>query len=58
MYARKDDYVNVLCMGARYIGSGLAARMAVKWLEQPFEGGRHRRRINKVISIEKRFHRK
>ena len=36
---------NVLCMGERVTGPGLAASMADIFLETPFEGGRHLRRI-------------
>lgn len=44
---------NVLCMGARVIGPGLAIDIAKTWLEAEFEGGRHQRRIDKIHQIER-----
>ncbi len=43
--SRAHNDANILCMGARIIGPGLAREMVKVWLETPFEGGRHERRI-------------
>ena len=52
----EDDAVNVLCLGARVIGRALAAEIVKTFLEAKFSGlERHRRRLNKVIEIEKQY---
>ncbi|WP_171016853.1 ribose 5-phosphate isomerase B [Pseudalkalibacillus caeni] len=43
---------NVLAMGERIIGPGLATEIARVWLETEFEGGRHERRVNKIKEYE------
>lgn len=43
---------NVLAMGERVIGPGLAREIAATWLAQDFEGGRHTRRIEKISALE------
>lgn len=43
---------NVLAMGERVIGPGLAREIAKVWLETDFEGGRHTRRIEKIAELE------
>ncbi len=45
-FAREHNNANILCMGERVTGPGLAASMAEIFLNTPFEGGRHLRRIN------------
>ena len=44
--SRAHNDSNVLCLGARVIGPGLAEEMVRIWLDTPFEGGRHQRRLN------------
>jgi ribose 5-phosphate isomerase B len=46
--SRRDNDANILCLGGRVIGSGLAAEMVAAWLNEPFEGGRHQRRVEKI----------
>ncbi|WP_392454693.1 ribose 5-phosphate isomerase B [Chryseomicrobium aureum] len=43
---------NILAMGERVIGAGLAREIVSTWLENEFEGGRHETRINKIAQIE------
>jgi ribose 5-phosphate isomerase B len=43
--SRRHNDANVLVMGARVIGEGLALAIVKTWLETPFEGGRHQRRL-------------
>jgi ribose 5-phosphate isomerase B len=50
--AREHNDSNVLAMGARVIGSGLASEIVKIWLDTPFEGGRHERRLSKITQIE------
>ncbi|UOE93953.1 ribose 5-phosphate isomerase B [Alkalihalobacillus sp. LMS39] len=49
---REHNDTNVLAMGERIVGPGLARDIAKVWLETEFEGGRHARRVDKVMAIE------
>lgn len=51
---RKHNDANILCMGGRVVGQGLALMMVELFLNTEFEGGRHQMRINKIAAIEKR----
>lgn len=51
-HARLHNDANVLALGARVIGPGLAKDVATAWLETPFEGGRHARRVEKIREME------
>ena len=44
--SREHNDANVLCLGARVIGPGLAAEIVRIWMTTPFAGGRHQRRID------------
>ena len=46
--ARRHNDANVLCMGARVVGPGLARDILDAFLRQQFEGGRHQRRVDKL----------
>lgn len=50
--ARAHNDANVLCLGQRVIGPGLAAAIVEAFLAQPFEGGRHERRVQKIRDVE------
>ncbi|WP_010302455.1 ribose 5-phosphate isomerase B [Kurthia senegalensis] len=43
---------NVIAMGERVIGAGLALEIVETWLSTDFEGGRHERRVSKIAEIE------
>jgi len=45
---RQHNDANVLCIGARVVGAGLAAEIVKAFLSTSFEGGRHERRVNKI----------
>ena len=45
---RQHNDANVLCIGARVVGGGLAAEILKAFLSASFEGGRHERRVNKI----------
>ncbi|MFY0546394.1 ribose 5-phosphate isomerase B [Brevibacillus sp. H7] len=49
---REHNDSNVLAMGERVIGPGLALDIVKIWLETEFQGGRHERRVEKVKEIE------
>ncbi|HIJ90487.1 MAG: ribose 5-phosphate isomerase B [Desulfobulbaceae bacterium] len=44
--SREHNDANVLCMGARVVGPGLALEIARAWVSTDFAGGRHQRRID------------
>ena len=46
--ARRHNNANVLCMGGRTTGSGVAIQMLDIFLATPFDGGRHALRVQKV----------
>ena len=50
--ARSHNDANVLTLGARVVGAGVAAEIARTFVETPFEGGRHGRRVDKIHSLE------
>ena len=46
--SRRHNDSNILAMGGRLIGDALALQLVEAWLETPFEGGRHQRRLEKM----------
>ncbi len=50
--SRLHNDANVLALGARVVNRGLALRLARLFLETPFEGGRHARRVLKIAALE------
>jgi ribose 5-phosphate isomerase B len=53
--SREHNDANVLTLGAGLIGPALAKQIVKAWLETPFGGSRHARRVNKITAIEQRF---
>jgi len=49
---RQHNDTNVLAMGERVIGKGLALEIVRIWLETEFEGGRHKGRVDKIKEVE------
>jgi ribose 5-phosphate isomerase B len=52
--ARAHNDANVLCLGGRILGPGLAGAIVERFLSSGFEGGRHQRRLDKIAALEKR----
>ena len=50
--SRLHNDANVLAIGGRIVASGLADEIAQLWLETPFEGGRHQRRVDQIAALE------
>ncbi len=50
--ARSHNNANVLSMGARVVGEGLAEEILATFLSTEFEGGRHERRVAQLADIE------
>jgi ribose 5-phosphate isomerase B len=51
--AREHNDANVLTLGARVIEPDAAMRIVDRWLATPFSGGRHQRRVDKIMAIER-----
>ena len=50
--SREHNNANVLAMGGRVIGYGPAGEIVRAWVAAEFEGGRHERRVNKIMALE------
>lgn len=51
--SRRHNDLNVLCLSADMLGERLIDRMIEIWLTTPFEGGRHARRVEKIVALER-----
>ncbi|HPT33077.1 MAG: ribose 5-phosphate isomerase B [Dethiobacteria bacterium] len=52
--SREHNDANILALGARVIGSGLALEIVDIFLNTAFQGGRHQRRVEKIALAERR----
>ncbi len=50
--SRRHNDSNVLCLGADVVDENLLEKKIKLWIETPFEGGRHARRVGKIMDIE------
>lgn len=53
--AKEHNNANVLCLGGRVVGKGLAIMIVEEWLNAEFQGGRHQRRIDKITELERKY---
>lgn len=53
--SREHNSANVLTLGSGVVGRGLARQMVRTWLRTPFGGGRHERRVQKILDLERRW---
>jgi ribose 5-phosphate isomerase B len=53
--SREHNDANILALGERVIGPGLAVDIVKVWLESEFSGGRHDRRLKKIAAIERGY---
>jgi ribose 5-phosphate isomerase B len=53
--SREHNDANVLSMGGRIVAPGLADEIIALWLETPFAGGRHQRRIEQIAAAEQQM---
>jgi ribose 5-phosphate isomerase B len=51
--SRRHNDANVLAMGGRIVAADLAKMIVKLWLETPFDGGRHTKRLEQVAEIER-----
>ncbi len=52
--SREHNDSNILVIGGRIVGKDLAKEIVKVWLDTPFEGGRHKRRVEKIEALEKK----
>ena len=51
---QEHNDTNILALGARVVGIGLAKMIIDSWLKAEFKGGRHQRRVDMIREIEER----
>ena len=51
--SREHNDANVLALGGRVVGFGLAEEIVMLWLATAFDGGRHKRRVDQMMEIER-----
>ena len=52
IFSKRHNDANVICLGAKVVGQGLAILIIEGWLNAAYEGGRHRRRLDIISGIE------
>ncbi|MCA9258925.1 MAG: ribose 5-phosphate isomerase B [Planctomycetales bacterium] len=52
--SRRHNNLNVLCLSADMLSARTVERMVEVWVDTPFEGGRHERRLEKIYEFESR----
>jgi ribose 5-phosphate isomerase B len=53
--SREHNDANVLAMGGRIVAFGLADEILTVWLDTPFGGGRHQRRLDQILAAEREW---
>lgn len=53
--SREHNNTNIIALGERVLGPGLAMKIVDIWLDTEFKGGRHQKRIDKITEIEKKY---
>lgn len=57
--SRRDNNANVLTMGERVVGLGLALEVVRAWIDEPYSAAeRHQRRLEKILLLEERYGRR
>ena len=51
--SREHNDANILAIGGRVLGFGPAGEIVRAWIKTEFKGGRHQRRVNKIMALEK-----
>jgi ribose 5-phosphate isomerase B len=51
--SREHNDANVLALGGRIVAATMAEEILTLWLETPFAGGRHQRRVEQIAAIER-----
>ena len=55
-FARAHNDGNVLTLGGRFLDEATMQKIVDAWLDTPFEGGRHGRRLEKIGALDERYH--
>lgn len=53
--SREHNDANILALGARVVGTGLAIEIVDVWIKTEFLGGKHKKRLDKITEIEEKF---
>jgi len=53
--SREHNHANVLTLGGRFVGEGLAIEIVRVWLGTPWAPGRHAARVDKITDVERRY---
>ncbi|MHB1036225.1 MAG: ribose 5-phosphate isomerase B [Pirellulales bacterium] len=53
--SRRHNDLNVLCLSADLLGERLVDRMVEIWINTEFEGGRHARRVEKIVDLDRKM---
>ena len=53
--SKEHNDANILALGGRVVGAGLALDMVEAWLKAEFQGGRHKIRVDKISGVEKKY---
>ena len=53
--SRRHNNANVLVVGSNFVSENTLMEIVRVWLETPFDGGRHLRRLKQIIAYEKKF---
>ena len=51
-FTKMHNNTNILCIGGRVLGQGLAIDVVDAYLDAEFEGGRHEKRVNMIMELE------
>ncbi|MBI4477370.1 MAG: ribose 5-phosphate isomerase B [Acidobacteria bacterium] len=52
--SRQHNDANIITMGGRVVAFGLADEILALWLDTPFDGGRHQRRVDQITALEQK----
>ena len=52
--SKQHNNSNILCFGARVVGSEMAKMIVENWVDAEYQGGRHQTRVDMITDIEKR----
>ena len=55
LLSRQHNNSNILVLGAKFVAPRLMPSIIKVWLKEPFEGGRHLRRVNQIRKIEREY---
>jgi len=57
-FAASHNYANIICLAGRGSRVSHLKKMVKIWISTPFEGNRHKRRVGKILQLEKKYTKK